>query len=79
MASLSSFWLVLLFLGQDCMPTPALGSLLLASLSCSHLPHWNQGLGSANPLPQHQVGSEGQVAGSGLPSPPRAAQLCPGH
>ena len=35
MASLSSFWLVLLFLGQDCMPTPALGSLLLASLSCS--------------------------------------------
>ena len=59
---MSPCWLILLFLGQDCMPTPVLGSLLLASLSCSYLPHWSQGLGSAKLLPQHQVGL-GQVAG----------------
>ena len=75
---MSPCWLILLFLGQDCMPTPVLGSLLLAPLSCSYLPHWSQGLGSAKLLPQHQVGL-GQVAGSGLPSLPRAAQLCPGR
>lgn len=36
---MSPCWLILLFLGQDHMPTPVLGSLLLASLSCSYLPH----------------------------------------
>lgn len=73
---MSPCWLILLFLGQDCMPTPVLGpcSWLPSLAPTSHTGAKAWAVPSCCPAPGGL-----RTGGGQWPSLPRAAQLCPGR